>query len=108
MGRHYDLGSGVLAGEGSFDVAPKQRSEGFRVLPFGMLRRQCLDPVEGEQDLEIERLFRPERAVIVESGDALGWLDEVTGPPWRVTLVTNSMIARLLVPSFHDGSAFAI
>jgi hypothetical protein len=104
VGRHDDLGNGVLAGEGSFEIAFEQRSEGFRVLPFGMLRRQRLDPVESEQQLEIKRLFRPERAVIVEVAMRSAGLTK-PGPPWRVTLVTNSIIARLLAPSFHDGSA---
>ena len=42
-----------------------------------MLRRQHLDAVECEQELEVQRLLGPERAVIVEDGDAFGFRDEV-------------------------------
>ena len=43
----------------------------------GMLRRQRLDPVEGEGELGVHRLLGPQRAVIVEHGDALGFGHEV-------------------------------
>jgi hypothetical protein len=42
-----------------------------------MLRRHGLDPVEGEDDLEIVGLLGPQRAVIVEGGDALGHRHEI-------------------------------
>jgi hypothetical protein len=41
-------------------------------LPLGMLRRQRLHTVEREEELEIHRLLGPERAVVVEGGDAFG------------------------------------
>ena len=37
-----------------------------------MLRRLRLDAIDREGDLEIDRLLGPERAVVVEGGDALG------------------------------------
>ena len=36
-----------------------------------MLGRQRLHAVEGEGELRVDRLFEPERAVIVEGGDAV-------------------------------------
>jgi hypothetical protein len=36
-----------------------------------MLRRQRLDAVNRERDLEVDRLLGPQRAVVVEGGDAL-------------------------------------
>jgi hypothetical protein len=36
-----------------------------------MLRRQRLDAVNREGDLKIDRLLAPQRAVVVEGGDAL-------------------------------------
>jgi hypothetical protein len=41
-----------------------------------VLRRELLDAVERELELEVERLLRPERAVVVEDGDALLLRDE--------------------------------
>jgi hypothetical protein len=35
-----------------------------------MLRRERLDALENEEGLEIHRLLGPERAVVVERGDA--------------------------------------
>jgi hypothetical protein len=37
-----------------------------------MLRCERFRPVEGEPDLDVHRLLRPERAVIVKDGDAFG------------------------------------
>ena len=42
-----------------------------------MLRREHPHSVEREYELEIQRLFRPQRPVIVESRDALGDRDEI-------------------------------
>ncbi len=41
------------------------------LLPVWMLRRQGRDPIHGESDLEVDRLLGPQRAVVVEDGDAL-------------------------------------
>ena len=38
------------------------------------------NPVKGEQTLHIEGLLRPEGAVVVEGGDALGWWHEPGRP----------------------------
>lgn len=63
--------------ERALDVAGEQRPEGLLVLPFRVLRCQGLHAVDGEQEREIERLLRPQRAVVVEHGDALGRGDEL-------------------------------
>src|SRR5437868_5519231 len=55
----------------SFDISSEDRSERLLLLPFGMLRREHLHPVEGKEHLKIYRLLAPERAVIVEGRDAL-------------------------------------
>ena len=50
------------------------------------------------------RLFRPERAVVVERRDALGGRHEVRRRLRCVTRATKSTIACFAAPSFHDGS----
>jgi hypothetical protein len=68
-----------------------------------MLRRERLDPVEREGELEVDRLLGPERAVVVEGGDALLDRNE-SALPSSVTRSTNATIACFAAPSFHDGS----
>jgi hypothetical protein len=46
-------------------------------LPFRMLRGHDLDPVEDECNLKVRRLFRPQRAIVVERSDALRRRHEV-------------------------------
>ena len=58
-------------------VALEHRLERLLGLPLRMLRRQRLDAVEREGELEIDRLLAPQRAVIVEGGDAFGRWHEV-------------------------------
>ena len=72
------LEDGVFAaGQRAFHVALEQRGERLFVLPLGMLRRQRLHAVEREEELEIHRLLGPQRAVVVEGGDAFGGRHEV-------------------------------
>lgn len=54
------------------EIAAKNRGERFRGLPFRMLRCDRPDPIEGELQLKVHRLLRPQGAVIVERRDALG------------------------------------
>jgi hypothetical protein len=42
-----------------------------------MLRRQHPDPMKREEQLEIHRLLRPKRAVVIKSGNAFGGRDEM-------------------------------
>ena len=78
VGGHDDFDHRVFAaGERGFHVALEQRRERFLVLPLRMLRREHLHAVEREEELEIHRLLGPERAVVVERGDALVRRNEV-------------------------------
>ncbi len=78
-------------------------ANGSVVLPLGMLRREHLDPIDDEEELRIQRLFGPERSVVVEGGDARGDWNEIRRPG-VVTLATKATMDCLTVPSFHDGS----
>ena len=75
-------------------------------LPLGMLRRHRLDPVDREDELEVDRLLGPQRAVIVEGGDALGHRHEV-GAAGRRHPRHEVEDRRLDRPSFHDGKGSA-
>ena len=60
MSSHDDLDQALFtAGCKRFEIAIQHRLEGRLILPFGMLRGQCLDPVDGKQKLKIGRLFGP-------------------------------------------------
>ena len=62
----------LLAGCGHrLHVAFEHGLEGLLVLPFGVLGRHALHAVERESELHIHRLLDPQRAVIVEGGDAV-------------------------------------
>ena len=66
----------------------------------GMLRRERLHAVEREEELEIHRLLGPERAVVVEGGDALGERHEVRRA-FRRDLrdeVDDGLLGRAVVP----------
>ena len=68
---HHDFKHRVFAArERALQVALEQRGKGLLVLPFRMLRSQHLHPVEREEELKIHRLLGPERAVVIERGDA--------------------------------------
>ncbi|MCY1344843.1 hypothetical protein D9M69_308900 [compost metagenome] len=60
------------AGREGFAIALEHRLERLLLLPFRVLGGQALDFVEGEQHLEVHRLLAPQRAVVVEHGNALG------------------------------------
>ena len=105
---HDDFEQRVLAaGQRAFHIALEQRGERLLVLPLRMLRREGLDAVEGEEHLEIHRLLGPERAVVVERGDALG------APARSPASLLSSPSRRsrrwtcLALPSFQDGSGSA-
>src|SRR5439155_4643821 len=52
-------------------VARKHSGEWLLLFPFRMLRGERLYPVNGEGELEIDRLLGPERPVVVEGRAAL-------------------------------------
>jgi hypothetical protein len=104
MGRHHELKDPFLArgGEG-FHVTVERGLEGLEVLPLGMIRRHRLDPIDGEQELEVERLLGPQRSVVVEDGDALGLGHEVGA--CRVGHPVHEVEDRVPgSPSFQDGN----
>jgi hypothetical protein len=51
--------------------------ERLRRLPLGVLRRECLDAIEREGELDVHRLLGPQRAVVVENRDTLGRRHEI-------------------------------
>lgn len=81
LGGHGQCDEGlVAAGQHALEVPLKDRGEGFLSFPFRMLWGKGLDPVQNEVDLEIERFFGPERAVVVKGGDALRHGHEIRRP----------------------------
>jgi hypothetical protein len=75
---HQEFDDRVLAPrQRGFEVTFEQRGEGLFVLPLRVFGRERPDPVDGEEDLKVERLLGPERAVIVESGNPFGRRYEV-------------------------------
>ena len=70
---HGHLEERVLAArERRLHVALQHRREGLLVRPLRVLRGERPDPIEDEERLEVHRLLGPQRAVVVEYGDALG------------------------------------
>jgi hypothetical protein len=64
------------AREGGLKNPREDRLERLIVLPLGVLRSKLLDPVDTEEKLKIQGLLGPERAVVVERGDAFGGRDK--------------------------------
>jgi hypothetical protein len=58
--------------------------------------------LEAIDDLRVDRMLDPERAVLIEFGDAFGRRYEIRAA-FVVVALTNSMIACFAGPSFHDG-----
>ncbi len=87
MRRRNDLHEGGFApGECALHVALQQRGERLRGLPLRMLGSQHLDAVEREHELGIQWLLGPQRAVIVEGGDPLGFRHKIGRALLRHTL----------------------
>ena len=91
------------AGERAFHVALEQRGKRLLRFPLGMLRREHLHALERKDELEIHRLLGPERAVVVEGGDALGGGTKSDEPSF-VTFSTKATMAFFDAVSFQDGS----
>jgi hypothetical protein len=70
--REYDLE--YLTGREPSDglrIAGENSLEGFAVSQFRLLRDERPDAIEAIDDLRIDRVLDPERAVLIERGDAL-------------------------------------
>ena len=105
---HDDLADGLFAaGERAFHVALEQRGKRLLVLPLGCCGASTFDAVEREEELEIHRLLGPERAVVVERGDASRRAARSLASLLLVTFVTKVDDGLLALPSFHDGSGSA-
>ncbi len=68
---HHFSESCLTAGERCCHVAGEDRLERLMLSPFRVLGRHRFDAVEHEHALKVERLLRPERAVVVEGRDAI-------------------------------------
>ncbi len=99
-GRHHFEQSPLAGCSNGRHVALEHAFEGLPFSPLGVLWRERLDPVEGESDLKVDWLFRPERAVVVERGDPLGDGHEVRSafPRHATDEVENRVLRRDVVP----------
>ena len=82
-------------------------ANGSLVFHSGCSGAMRLHAIEGKQDLKRHRLLGPERAVVVERGNALGHRHEVRRPS-LVTGSTKSTIAFLAPGSFQEGSGSCV
>ncbi len=101
MGGHDDLDRRLFtAGECAIHVALEQRGEGLLVFPLRMLRRERLHAIEREEQLEVHRLLRPERAVVVEGGDTLGGRNKMRAAlrGGRPHELDDRLLSRAVVP----------
>jgi len=62
----------IAAGHNGLHVVRQRAPERLPPVPLRVVGRQGLDAGQGEHELEVDRLFTPERAVVVESRDAFG------------------------------------
>ena len=108
MGRHDDLDQTMLArGEKRLHVVFEHSLEGLSRRPLRVIRSEGLDPVDGKEQLEVERLLGPQGAVVVEGGDALGLRHEVR--ICRIGDSGNEVEDRSLAsPSFQEGSGSVV
>ncbi len=78
-------------------------AEGRDFGEFGLLLYQRRDAFEAIHHLRVHRVLDPERAVLVESGDAFPGGTKFA-PPVVVVAFTKSTMACFAAPSFHEGS----
>ena len=71
--RHGDNFQPVRFGElrDGLTVTRKHRFERVLLLPLGVLRRELAQATEREHGLCVQRVFRPEGAILIERGDAI-------------------------------------
>jgi hypothetical protein len=71
-GQNHDFEYRVFATRKcAFHIAFEQRGERLLGLPLRMLGRKRLYVVEREKQVDVQRLLSPQRAVMIERGDAL-------------------------------------
>ena len=99
MARHDEFGEALLAGLGEgFHVVLEHGLERLSILPVGVLGGERLDAVDREEELEVDRLLGPERAVVVENGDA----------PRRRHELRSALLGDLLDEIDNGGLGFAV
>ncbi|MNZ87660.1 hypothetical protein D3C78_1065240 [compost metagenome] len=101
VGRADDLHQAFHATLGQSLVVVLQHGlEGLLGFPFRVLGRHALDFLQGEQHLEVHRLLTPQRAVVVEHGDALSGLDVVPGAfgGHRLDKLDDAFLRGAIVP----------
>ena len=99
-GRH-DLEHALLAHQGELGaVVGQHRAERLVVRHSGWRADHRLDAIHGEDGLEIHRLLGPQRAVIVEGGDALGHGHPVAAAGRRGARheIDDRLLVRAVVP----------
>src|SRR5262245_52976975 len=99
--RRYDREQTLLAQRGQgFHVMFEQRLERLLRLPFRVLRRHRLYAIKCEGKLEIERLFAPQRAIVVERCDAQLGRHEIRRPLRRHPRdeIHDRLLRRAFVP----------
>ncbi len=62
----------VTSGQCGVEIASENALERLPIFPLWVFVGQHLDPIDDKRELEIVRLLRPKRAVIVECGNPLG------------------------------------
>ena len=78
VAEHHQLDARLLAfGEDGLVVVGENGFERLGRPPLGVVGRSRFNAVEGEDDLRVHWLLDPERAVVVERGDALLGENEV-------------------------------
>ena len=75
--------------------------------PFRVLRCERLDTVQGEGELDVERLLGPERPIVVEDGDARWRAARSRDRSGRSRLGRRCRQFCFASPSFQDGSGSA-
>jgi hypothetical protein len=90
----------VTTRERGFQIALKQRGEGFLRFPLGMLRGEGLHAVEGKVKLNGHWLLTPERAIVVERGDAFRYWNKIRRPWFRHLLdkSDDGLLGSAVVP----------
>jgi hypothetical protein len=101
VGDGDDLDDALLATRRDrFHVAFEDALERLLILPLRVLRRQLAGAIERKQHLEVRRLLRPERAVVVEDRDPLRHRHEVRAPfaSHSGDEIANCLLRRRVVP----------
>jgi hypothetical protein len=101
MRRCQELDDALLArGRKARHVAGERRLKGLTLFPLGMLRSLRLHTIDGEGELKVDLLLGPQRAIVVEGGDALGNGHEVaaSGRTDAGDEVEDSLLGRCLIP----------